>query len=204
MSGVKNFKQIILDEINVKDIEFVNEDDKFNNQSLVLNFRKAGAVLKGDVNRLKQTLLESSAEDMKKYVQDVLAQKDVDIDGFPPLEFDMFEIKLTPKKEFAIANLGNNLVVLDIEIDEQLESEGKLRELIRELQVARKDAGLNIDDRITLNLQTASETLAKLISDNLDTINAEVLCTSNAEFEDGFEKQIDIDDEVIYIRIKKN
>ena len=202
--AVKNFKQIILDEINVKDVEFVAEDDKFNDQSLILNFRKAGAVLKGDVNRLKQTLLEANAEDMKKYVDAVASQKDVEIAGFPTLTFDMFEIKLTPKKEFAIANLGNNLVVLDIEIDEALESEGKLRELIRELQVARKDAGLNIDDRIALNMETNSESLKKLIADNLQTITAEVLCTSTENFDGGFEKQIDIDDEIVNIKIKKN
>ena len=202
--AVKNFKQIILDEINVKDVEFVAEDDKFNDQSLILNFRKAGAVLKGDVNRLKQTLLDATEQDMKKYVDAVVHQKDVEIAGFPTLTFDMFEIKLTPKKEFAIANLGNNLVVLDIEIDEALESEGKLRELIRELQVARKDAGLNIDDRIALNMETNSESLKKLIADNLQTITAEVLCTSTENFDGGFEKQIDIDDEIVNIKIKKN
>ena len=202
--AVEDFKQIILDEINVKEIEFVEEDDKFNNQSLTLNFRKAGAVLKGDVNKLKQGLLEMNAESMKKCVEAVASQSDVKIDGFPTLSFDMFELKLTPKQEFAIANLGNNLVVLDIELSQQLVEEGKLRELIRELQVARKEAGLNIDDRIVLNIQANCEHMQKLIQDNLSMINEEVLCVSNEALQDGFKKQIDVDGEIVNIVIKKN
>ena len=198
------FKQIILDELNIKEVEYARDDDKFNEQSLVLNFRKAGAVLKSDVNKLKQKLLEIDEQEMKRFVDFVKAQKNVEIEGFPALAFDMFEIKLTPKKEFAIANLGNNLVVLDIELSPELVEEGKLRELIRELQVARKDANLSIDDRITLNLSAQSKKLAELIEKNIEVINAELLVTSNKKIEDGFEKQIDIDDEIVNIKIKKN
>ena len=201
--AVENFKQIILDELNVKEIEFVAEDDKFNDQSLVLNFRKAGAVLKGDVNKLKQKLIEMDSAEMKKYVQAVTSQSDVNIEGFPTLSYDMFEIKLTPKKEFAIANLGNNLVVLDIELTPELVEEGKLREFIRELQVARKEAGLNIDDRIALNIKTSTQQFTSIVEKNIEMINAEVLCVSNDAFENGFEKQIEIDDEIILIKIKK-
>ena len=202
--AVENFKQIIMDEINVKEVEFVKEDDKFNEQSLVLNFRKAGAVLKGDVNKLKQVLLDMDAETMKKYVDAVINKQDVIIEGFPTLSYDMFEIKLTPKKEFAIANLGNNLVVLDIELTPELVKEGILREFIRELQVARKDAGLNIDDRIILNLSTQSLYLQNMIDKNIETINAEVLCTSNQSIQDGYQKEIEIDNEIVIIKIKKN
>ncbi len=202
--AVEDFKQIILDEINVKEIEFVNEDDKFNNQSLTLNFRKAGVVLKGDVNKLKQVLLEMDVENMKKCVNAVASQSDVNIEGFPTLSYDMFELKLTPKEEFAIANLGNNLVVLDIELSQELVEEGRLREVIRELQVARKEAGLNIDDRIILNMDTKCEHMQKLIQDNLSIINEEVLCVSNGTLYDGFKKEINVDGEIINIIIKKN
>ena len=203
IDAVESFKQIILDEINVKEIEFVEEDDKFNNQSLVLNFRKAGAVLKGDVNRLKQTLQEMNEQEMNKLVELVKNQKDIEIESFPKLSYDMFELKLTPKEEFAIANLGNNLVVIDLEISEELVNEGKLRELIREIQVARKEASFNIDDRINLCLEAQSEVMQKIIEDNLQTINREVLAVSNYA-EDGFEKELDFDGEKVVIKIKKN
>ena len=203
IEAVNSFKQIILDEINVKEIEFVEEDDKFNNQSLVLNFRKAGAVLKGDVNKLKAHLQEISEQEMNKLVELVKAQKEVEIEGFPKLSYDMFEIKLTPKDEFAIANLGNNLVVLDLEISQDLVNEGKLRELIREIQVARKEANFNIDDRIVLCFETKSEAMQKIIADNLDTINKEVLAVSNKADRYDFEKELDFDDDKVVIKMAK-
>lgn len=203
VDAVKDFKQIILDEVNIKDIEFVTEDDKLNNKAVTVNFRKAGAVLKGDVNKLKNAL-QAMPQDkicaLSKLVED---GKNVQIDGFPELASDMFDVKLTPKDEFAIANLGNNLVVLDVEIDQNLADEGKLRELVRELQVARKEAGFNIDDRIALNLKTDDERLKKIIDKNLKNINAEVLCTSNAQIESGFEKEIQIDNAKVVIKMKK-
>ncbi len=204
IDAVNDFAQIITDELNIKEIEFVEEDDKFNDQNLSLNFRKAGAVLKGDVNRLKQTLLDMKASDMNELVEKVKVGKAVEIPTFPSLSSDMFEIKLTPKKEFAISNLGNNLVVLDLEITPELEEEGKLRELIRELQIARKDAGFNIDDRITLNLVAKGELMQKVIAKNLDTINSEVLATSNDHIENGFERELDYDDEKVIVKMKRN
>ena len=200
--AVNNFKQIILDELNVKDVEFVTEDGKFNHESLVLNFRKAGAVLKGDVNKLKQKLLEIDEKTMQNLVKSVKNGENVEIDGFPTLTAEMFEIKLTPKDEFAIASLGNNLVVLDLEISKELEAEGKLRELIRELQVLRKEAGLNIDDRITLNL-IANGNMKDIVDNNLTQINSEVLAVSNENIVDGYEKELDFDGEKVIVKIKK-
>ena len=107
------------------------------------------------------------------------------------------------EKEFAIASLGNNLVVLDIELTNELINEGKLRELIRELQVARKEADFNIDDRIVLNLTTEDGEINNLIKSNLSTINAEVLSKSNDEIVDGFKKEITIDNKVVVVKMKK-
>lgn len=203
VEAVKNFKQIIIDEINVKDIEFVSEDGKFNNKSLILNFRKAGAVLKGDVNKLKQYLLEADELVMNKLVESVEAGKEIQIEGFPTLTADMFEVKHTPKEEFAISNLGNNLVVLDLEISPELEEEGKLRELIRELQVARKEADFNIDDRIALVMEAKGEIMAQVIAKNLDAINEEVLCVSIKIEADAFKKELDFDGEKVVIKMNK-
>ncbi len=204
VSAVNDFEKIIKDELNIKEIEFVKEDDRFNDQSLALNFRKAGAVLKGDVNRLKQTLLDMNSEDMQKLVEVVKNGQSVEIATFPTLDAEMFEIKLTPKKEFAIANLGNNLVVLDLEITPELEEEGRLRELIRELQVARKEADFNIEDRITLNLIAKDGYMANIINKKLDVINLEVLAVSNDEVVGGFEKELDFDGEKVLIKMKRN
>ena len=203
VDAVRDFKQIILEEVNIKNIEFVKEDDKFNDQSITINFRKAGAVLKGEVNKLKEKLLSMSCDDQTKLAKQVASGQQIVIDGFVPLDADLFDVKLTPKPEFAISNLGNNLVVLDVEIDKDLLDEGKLREFIRELQVARKEANFNIDDRIILDILTQNKDMNEIINKNIKDINSEVLCVENKKLTDGFSKTIEIDDAKILVKMKK-
>lgn len=203
VDAVKDFRQIILDEVNIKNIEFVKEDDKFNDQSVTINFRKAGAVLKGDVNKLKEKLLSMDQSELSKIAKQVANGQEINIDGFIPLSADLFDIKITPKPEFATSHLGNNLVVLDVEIDKDLLDEGKLRELVRELQVARKEAGLNIDDRIALEILTDDENMKQIIAKNQKEINAEVLAVENISLENCFAKVIEIDDAKIDVKMKK-
>lgn len=66
---------------------------------------------------------------------------------------------------------------LDLKISPQLHREGLMREVIRQVQNARKQAGLNVDDRIVLTLQTGSTELADAVTEHTDTILQEVLAT---------------------------
>ena len=94
--------------------------------------------------------------------------------------------------------------MLDIELNDDLIAEGKLRELIRELQVARKEADFNIDDRIVLNVNANGPEIGDIIENNLKTINAEVLAVSNEPLTDNcFTKEIDIDGKLVVVKMKK-
>ncbi len=66
-------------------------------------------------------------------------------------------------------------VTLDKTITPELRREGLAREVIRHVQAARKNAGLNVDDRIALSLTTGNEELAKAIAEYSESIAAETL-----------------------------
>ena len=66
---------------------------------------------------------------------------------------------------------------LDKQLTPELQSEGLSREVIRAVQKARKDAGLNVDDRIKLSLVSAEPAVQESIQTWGDTIQAEVLAT---------------------------
>ena len=60
---IEVFGDIIKDELNIKEIIIENDETKFNIPKLTINFKKAGAVLKGNVQKVKNLLLETNEMD---------------------------------------------------------------------------------------------------------------------------------------------
>lgn len=69
-------------------------------------------------------------------------------------------------------------VTLDTEITPELKREGLMRELIRQVQTARKTAGLNVDDRIVLSIVSDDDEVHQTISEHADAIRTETLASS--------------------------
>ena len=82
---------------------------------------------------------------------------------------------------------------LNKELTPELQSEGLSREVIRVVQKARKDAGLNVDDRIHLMLVTSNEAVADAVKSWATTIQAEVLATDlTTDSVDGLDYSADV------------
>jgi isoleucyl-tRNA synthetase len=175
------FLDIIKDEVNVKTVEIVQDEDKFNVPYLVVDFKKAGAVLKGDVQRLKDELAALSTQEMTE-----AANRGT----FKDYPMDFFVRKLAKREEFAAETEGNVTVVLDTTMDVELVEEGSLRELIRSIQVARQNAGLDISARVKFKIAVEKD-LIEVARKNIDKIKQEVLATE-VEFVVGKEVKIEI------------
>lgn len=68
-------------------------------------------------------------------------------------------------------------VALDLEVTPELKREGLMRELVRQVQAARKAAGLNVDDRIRLHIISGDEEVMQTLQEHAGTIQAETLAT---------------------------
>lgn len=93
-------------------------------------------------------------------------------------------------------------VAIDEQLTPELKREGLMREVIRHVQAARKKADLQIDDRILLNLETASSELKKAIAEYGETICAETL----GEFSQGDlanRQEVKVEAESLVIKIEK-
>lgn len=95
-------------------------------------------------------------------------------------------------------------VMVDKTITPALYSEGMMREVVRVVQNARKQAGLQVDDRIVLRLFTDDTMLEAAITEHRDTIMAETLTTEMVEsIADGYMSESKVGDSVLAVELKK-
>lgn len=92
---------------------------------------------------------------------------------------------------------------LDLNITPELKREGLMREVIRFVQNARKQAGLNVDDRIELSLSTVNDELKSAINEHAETIQSETLATISDSVKDGYDDAVKVEGNVLNISLKK-
>lgn len=199
----KTFEDIIKEELNIKDIIFESDNNKFNDAFLGVNFKTAGLVLKGSVQEVKNILAAAKPEEMAVYV-DGYNRGSVDLPGFAGLDSSLFVLSYKSKQEFVIATENKLTVVLDTTLDRELLLEGMYRELVRGLQVMRKDADFDISDRICVSFETESKIVAEVLEKFESKIKREVLIKSIENLNSYvIKREIEIGDEKLSVVMSK-
>jgi isoleucyl-tRNA synthetase len=94
-------------------------------------------------------------------------------------------------------------VVLDKAITPELRREGLAREVIRHVQAARKNAGLNVDDRIALSLTTDDEELQRALEEHKPTIATETLAEKIDTETHEFSSEVKVDTTTLQVSLEK-
>ncbi len=169
------FKEVIAEEINVKNIEIKEDISQLAELKLQINFKKIGAKYG---SKIKEITNAAKAGNWHKISENEIEIADV------KLVDDEFEIKLTTKNDdptkFAILALPTNdyLVQLDIEITKDLEDEGIARDVVRAVQQNRKDADLDISDHINLKIFSSNPRILEVATTFKKYICEQVLADS--------------------------
>jgi isoleucyl-tRNA synthetase len=118
-------------------------------------------------------------------------------------QFVNFEEVLTDELNVKKVIQGDELA-LDLEITPELKREGYAREIIRYVQAARKNADLNVDDRIDLSLTTEDEELAQTIAEFDSVIAAETLAGAISTDEYAHSETLTIEGKTLQLSLQKN
>ncbi|WP_279097411.1 isoleucine--tRNA ligase [Gordonia bronchialis] len=182
------FTALIADEMNVKEVSLSTDTAAYGRYELVVNARAAGPRLGKDVQRVIKAVKAGNWS--------VRAGDDgsdaVSADGIDLAEGE-YTRKLVAVEPDSTAELpgGRGLVVLDTTVTEELQAEGWAKDRIRELQDARRNAGLDVSDRIEVRLYVPDTRLdwatrhAGLIAGEVLAVRFEVLADATGAIELG-------------------
>jgi len=202
--AISKWENIITEELNIKDIIFISDGSELNQEYLTVNFKVAGMVLKEKVQDFKKFMNDASSEQLSEYLDHFNKNEKVNIPELGEFDCDIFMKQSKPKDNIAVTKNNNVIVAIDISLDEELILEGMYRDLVRAIQVLRKEADLKVDQRITLGLNAKGENISKVIEKYCSKLGEETLATKTVigDIESNvIEKEIEINNELIKVSI---
>jgi isoleucyl-tRNA synthetase len=194
------FSDIIRDEVNVKEVRADRAFESMVDLKLQVNFPKIGARLGQKTKEVIPAIKSGKWQQLK--------DGSVEVAGVT-LQPDEYTLLLEAKPEIkdSAAPLSTNdaLVVLDTNVTQELESEGIARDLVRMIQQARKDAGLNVSDRISLYLDSSAQ-VVKAIAAHKDYVMEQTLAVEVLDKKpkkEDYSAENMIDDQKVIISLSK-
>ena len=198
---IEEVAKLILDEVNVKELEFV-EDDNLLKKRVQPNFRILGKKYGKLMKEIAQAVKDMSQEDIRKLESEGVVSFNI-LDQNVTINLDEVEVVNEDIPGYAVANDGALTVALDLEITENLRIEGQARELVKHIQTFRKESGFEITDRINITIED-SDVAKNIISNFKDYISTQVLAKSftiSPKIENG--EEWNIGDTNLTIKIEK-
>lgn len=170
---VEAIKDIVLAEVNVKELELLSAEDGFLKKQIKPNFRTLGRKLGKD--------MKAGAELITSMSQDEIASLEnagvytLNLATAVEISLEDVEIVTQDIPGWKVANDNELTLALDVEITPELAAEGMARELINRIQNLRKDQGFEVTDRITVALSSSDAIVAEAVEQFSDYIQSEVL-----------------------------
>ena len=197
------YKQIIEEELNVKNVEFKDDVSEFAGYTFKPQLRILGPKYGKQLGQISKALagIDGSA-----------AKKQLDTEGVLTITLNDGKIDLAPeellitttqKEGFVSQEDRGVTVVLDTNLTPELIEEGFVREIISKIQTMRKEAGFEVTDHIVV-CESGNDKIRGIMADNADVIKRDVLA-EEVEFdtERGYSKEWNINGEHVKLSVEK-
>ena len=172
-SQIEAVKDLILSEVNVKELEFMTSDSGILVKKVKPNFKTLGPKFGQQMKAISQAISQFTSEDISSIEQE--ESYPLNIEG-SEIQIDLSDVVITTEDipGWVVTSMNGNTVALDISLSDNLISEGLAREVVNRVQNLRKDLGFEVTDRIEITL-SAEDKLANAINNNLNYICSETL-----------------------------
>ncbi|MCO5247922.1 MAG: isoleucine--tRNA ligase [Chitinophagales bacterium] len=200
---ISSVKDLILSEVNVKEIEFVSDTTGIIFKKLKPNFKvlgkKVGSKMK-ELNEFVQGMSQEQISTLEKNGSFDISLSDLSY----TLLLEEVQVLTEDIKGWLVANDDEWTVALDITITDKLRNEGYARELVNKIQNQRKENDYNVTDRIKVTISHQNK-LNNLLSSYLDYICTETLTDelifADEELTDA--KKYELNDLEVFMKIEK-
>ena len=197
------YKEIIEDELNVKEVVFKDDIADFISYSFKPQMRTVGPKYGKLLNKIKTTLSELDGNKAMAELKSTGELK-LDIDGqeIVLLEEDLL-IDMAQMEGYVSESDHTITVVLDTNLTPELIEEGFVRELVSKIQTMRKEAGFEVMDKIRVYAKD-NDKIVSIMKNHGDEIKSEVLAEEIVTGETkGYEKEWNINSEKVTMAVER-
>ena len=197
------YKQIIEEELNVKNVEFMDDVSEFAGYTFKPQLRILGPKYGKQLGQISKALASINGN---------AAKKQLDTEGVLTIALNEDKIDLTPeellitttqKEGFVSQEDRGVTVVLDTNLTPELIEEGFVREIISKIQTMRKEAGFEVTDHITV-CAGGNDKIREIMAGNAEVIRRDVLADEMVfDEERGYSKEWNINGEHVKLSVEK-
>ena len=201
---IEAVKSLVMGEVNVKDIELIEKTTGLITKRIKPNFKTLGPKYGKYMKQIAALVATFSQEQIAEVESGVISQ--LEIEGtLLDVAVEDFDITSEDMPGWLVASEGKLTVALDITVTDELRKEGVARELVNRIQNIRKDSGLEVTDKISVEIE-AKELVDGAVAEFGDYIGSQTLALSvkcSTEPHGEFVVESDIDEEPLRIAITK-
>ncbi len=199
---LQQVEDLILSEVNVKQVEYIGSDNTFIKKKIKPNFQVLGKKLGGKMKAVAAALGSLTQEQIAQLERESVYNLLIENEELPIYLTDV-ELSSEDVPGWLVASKGALTVALDVTVTPSLLNEGNARELVNRIQKIRKESGFELTDRIEVKLSGAAQ-LESSISEYKSYICAEILADSlsfASEIVEGIE--VEVNDQLIKVKVSK-
>lgn len=200
---IQAIENIIKEELNIKEVEYVNEEAGIVKRSVKANFKALGKRYGKQTQKIANVISGMDEQQIRLFLQEQSFKFNIDEDSYI-ITLEDVDVMTHDMEGWLVANEGSLTVALDTEIDQELKQEGLAREFVNRIQNLRKNIGLQVTDRIHVKF-SANKEISDAIIKLSDYVCNEILCVtcSSVESINSDAHTIEIDQEIISVFIAR-